>query len=657
MSRADGWLAPVLERLDALLTGAVGAAGAAGVHPFRGLYVDQAEVEGLLAGTRPPATRLTPPPPAGPIVALERLFGLDAFESDVVLLALAPAVDLAYERLYAYLHDDVTRKRPSVGLALDLLCRSAGERIALRTRFAADAPLVRDRIISLDDEAPFLRAAIELDDQIVRLLLGIDGLDRRLASSSRLLRPERRWEDVPLPAEAVRAVAVLARDASQDGVRLYLEGETGLGQHELAEAVATAMGAPLLVAGPEADPGLAAREALVLGAVVLAEDAPDPAALRVWPGGVVLACGRGPAPSGFLRLTLGTPTAALRADCWRRELTAVGVARSDELVDALATRFRLSPAQIATAAETLRAETAWRRTAGQDAGEAPSPFAAARDQTGSELAELATKIDLVHGWDDLVLPGGAIAQLRELCDRVVHRERVLVEWGFDGRLALGKGVTALFTGASGTGKTMAASVIARSLELDTYRINLAGIVSPYIGVTEQNLDRVFAAAGSTNAILFFDEADALFGKRSEVHDSRDRYSNIEVSYLLQKMEEFDGISLLASNFKRNIDDAFLRRLDFTVHFPFPGADERERIWRTIWPAGVPLADDVDFGSFAERFVLSGGAIKNAALAAAFLAAADGGLVLEEHLLHGVQREFNKLGTSIPHDALAGVEST
>jgi SpoVK/Ycf46/Vps4 family AAA+-type ATPase len=321
-------------------------------------------------------------------------------------------------------------------------------------------------------------------------------------------------------------------------------------------------------------------------------------------------------------------------------------------VDVLATRYRLSPAQIASAAEATRAEVAWRTVAEPDATVVGDVFAAARAQTGDELGVLGRRIATIHGWDDLVLPPGALVALRELCDRIVHRDRVLGDWAFAGRLALGRGVAALFTGASGTGKTMAAGVLAATLELDAYRIDLAGIVSPYIGETEKNLDRVFAAAESTDAILFFDEADALFGKRSEVRDARDRYANLEVSYLLQRMEEFDGISILATNFQRNIDEAFLRRLDFTIHFPFPGVEERRRIWAGIWPAAVPLGSDVDLAELAERFPLSGGSIRSAALAAAYLAAADGGVVGEDQVLRAVRRELQKIGRMVTDAELA-----
>jgi SpoVK/Ycf46/Vps4 family AAA+-type ATPase len=235
----------------------------------------------------------------------------------------------------------------------------------------------------------------------------------------------------------------------------------------------------------------------------------------------------------------------------------------------------------------------------------------------------------------------------------MHQQRVLGTWGFDRKLSQGKGVNVLFAGPSGTGKTMAAEIIANELGLDLYKIDLSGIVSKYIGETEKNLDRIFRAAENANAILFFDEADALFGKRSEVRDSHDRYANLEISYLLQKMEAYAGIAILATNLRQNLDDAFVRRLAFTVHFPFPDETSRRRVWAGIWPAETPLAADVDLAFLARQFKLSGGNIKNIALAAAFLAAEDGGRVTMAHLLQATRREYQKLGKVLSDTELNG----
>jgi SpoVK/Ycf46/Vps4 family AAA+-type ATPase len=273
-------------------------------------------------------------------------------------------------------------------------------------------------------------------------------------------------------------------------------------------------------------------------------------------------------------------------------------------------------------------------------------YATARAQTGHELAVLTRKIEPIYYWNDIVLPDDTLNQLYEICQRVVCRHQVLRKWGFDRKLSLGKGVNALFAGPSGTGKTMAAEIIANELRLDLYKIDLSGVVSKYIGETEKNLDRIFYAAENANAILLFDEADALFGKRSEVRDSHDRYANIEISYLLQKMEEYEGIAILATNLRQNLDDSFVRRLAFTVHFPFPDEASRRCIWAGIWPEQTPVGADVDRDFLAHQFKLSGGNIKNIALAAAFLAAGDGGIVGMPHLIRATQREYQKMGKAL-----------
>ena len=269
--------------------------------------------------------------------------------------------------------------------------------------------------------------------------------------------------------------------------------------------------------------------------------------------------------------------------------------------------------------------------------------AAARGQSNQGLRRLAQKVNCVHDWPDLVLPARSLRQLREVCAAEKFRHIVYSQWGYDRRLAQGRGLNVLFCGASGTGKTMAAGIIARGLALDLYKIDLSSVVSKYIGETEKQLSQIFHEAGSSNAILFFDEADALFGKRSEVKDAHDRYANVEVAYLLQKMEEYEGIVILATNFRRNMDDAFTRRMHHIVEFPFPDADCRERIWKGLVSPAAPLSSDVNFAFLARQFELSGGNIRNVALAAAFLAAESGGDIRMEHFILGTSRELQKLG--------------
>jgi SpoVK/Ycf46/Vps4 family AAA+-type ATPase len=270
-------------------------------------------------------------------------------------------------------------------------------------------------------------------------------------------------------------------------------------------------------------------------------------------------------------------------------------------------------------------------------------MAAARTASSSRLSGLARKVPSRYGWTDIVLPVDQILLLQEIVASVRGRPTVLEEWGLGRKLASSRGVSVLFAGPPGTGKTMAAEIIAADLGLDLYKIDLSSIVSKYIGETEKNLERIFAEAESSNAILFFDEADALFGKRSEVRDSHDRYANVEISYLLQRMEAYDGVTILATNLRANLDEAFTRRLQFAVDFPFPEEADRLRIWQTLFPPDVPRTRDLDFKMLSRRFKLAGGNIRNIILSAAYLASANGGILTMEHLLHGTRRELQKMG--------------
>jgi AAA+ superfamily predicted ATPase len=695
-----GGLLSALGRLDRLLARAVSAARAAygpeaAGDPYRGLCVGPDEAARLV-GRQPgvPLLWAEDEPADGGCSRLgwlARAFGLSRFEADVVVVALAPDLDLRYERLYAFLQDDVTRKRPTVDLALNLLCPSAEVRLRRLTAFLPGAPLVRHDLIRLvpdpqQVQPPLLSHYLKPDEQLVRLLLGHEGLDARLAPFCELIDPTASLEELPLPADLRRALPALASQARSAGrpLRLYFHGPPGTGRRAAAEGQARAAGLRLLavdlVGALAADGGferalrLAQREAWFQDAVLFLdgldalrgdERAPSfrglmaalagdggitiLAGARPWlPAGSVSECG----PLGTVVVPFAIPDHDGRRAAWEACLTAGGFPAQVDDLDALAGRFRLTPRQIADAVATACNQAAWRaaaRLAGEpDAHPCAAPtfgqlLASARAQSGHHLAALAHKIEPASTWDDIVLSDDALAQLREICQRVAHRDRVLASWGFDRKLALGKAVNALFVGPSGTGKTMAAEVIAAELGLDLYRIDLSGVVSKWIGETEKNLDRIFAAAESANAILFFDEADALFGKRSEVRDAHDRYANIEVAYLLQKIEQYDGIAILATNLRGNLDESFTRRLAFTVHFPFPDADSRARIWAGIWPKETPLADDVDPDLLARQLKLSGGNIKNVALAAAFLAADEGSPVRLAHVLRAVRREYQKMG--------------
>jgi SpoVK/Ycf46/Vps4 family AAA+-type ATPase len=702
---ALSWLDQLLERAVALLTEA--SPEDAHAEPFRGVYISRDEANRLLA--RPPGAPTLSPggdgsaaspdvdvPPlstggeASRLDWLERAFGLSRFDVGLILIALAPELDLRYERLYAYLQDDVTRRRPSVDLALNLLCRSAEARLERRAHFEADAPLVRHRLLRLVSDPshldpPLLAHYLKLDEQIVRFLLGHDGLDARLAPFCRLIAATPSPPDLSLGADIVRALTTLVTEARQTSqqLRLLFRGPVGAGQRGVAEALAAGVGAPLLVVDlaralaveSDFEPALelAFRQAWLQYAILYLDGLESLEgdtraihyralldALADHPGIVILAGPTSETPLGSsarrgplsaISVAFAIPDQAGRRGCWQARLAELDVNLETEELELLAGRFRLTPGQIAAAAASAREQARWRLAAQASASEAaPAPqptigelVAAARVHSTHNLSALARKITPTYTWGDIVLPPQRLEQLREICNTLKYRGLVFDTWGFDARLSLGKGLNALFAGPPGTGKTMAAEIIAGDLSLDLYKIDLASIVSKYIGETEKNLARIFAEAESSNAILFFDEADALFGKRSEVRDSHDRYANIEISFLLQRMEEYEGIVILATNLRKNMDEAFVRRLQFAVEFPFPSEQDRLRIWETIWPDATPRASNLDLDLMARRFELAGGNIRNIALAAAFLAAADGAIITMAHLLGATRREYQKMG--------------
>jgi hypothetical protein len=339
-----------------------------------------------------------------------------------------------------------------------------------------------------------------------------------------------------------------------------------------------------------------------------------------------------------LRLRLEEPAVAARHALWRRALDRASVALPARPLVEVAEHFRLGTAQIATAARLIAIAAP---PAGDDAAAREALFAVAREVSSGALGGLATPVPPRHSFSDLVLPPVVLRRLRDVSGAIRSRARVFGDWGFGGRS--GRGLIVLFSGSSGTGKTMSASVIAHSIGLELHRIDLATVVSKYIGETEKNLQRIFDAARMANVILFFDEADALLGRRSEVKDAHDRYANIEVAYLLQQMEEHDGVVILASNLSKNLDPAFGRRIHYVIEFPRPDAGLRDQLWRNVFPRGVPLAADVDFGFLARQFDLAGGDIKTIALDAAFLAASEQRMLTMTDLVGAVSRQMLKQG--------------
>jgi hypothetical protein len=600
-------------------------------------------------------------------------FQLGHFERDALLICLAPALDLRYERLYGYLQDDVTRKRPSANLVLDLLVEPGLGRLRYLRYLAEDAPLFAHRLLQRlagpgGDPLSPLSQMIGPDETVVAWLLGryvpVSSLSAQVAFTT---PQETSYDRLAAGSGAVAALEEWSLSAGEQVPPiLAFSGPDRSAQQAAARLCAASLGKPLLEveivarseegAYPAELLAIALRDAQLTQAVLLLagwhgylQDGSTAAALvpalLAHPGPAILTGSEQWQPSNGGRerairwIEFPVPSFDERLALWQHLASGDAVGAEDLGLAALAGQFALTSGTIRDAFATARDQAAQdgRPLAEQDL------YSSARTYSNPRLSGLARKILPRYSWEDIVLPGDQMALLREIVDTVRGRPLVLGEWGIGAKLASSAGVTVLFAGPPGTGKTMAAEVIAGELGLDLYKIDLSTVVSKYIGETEKNLERIFEEAQTSNAILFFDEADAIFGKRSEVKDAHDRYANLEISYLLQRMEIYDGVAVLATNLRANLDEAFTRRLQFSVHFPFPEEVYRLRIWQTLFPPGVPRDADVDFDLLARRFRLSGGSIRNIIVSAAYLAAANGRAVSMDHLLHGTRRELQKMG--------------
>jgi hypothetical protein len=631
--------------------------------PFRGLYLSPDGAARLL---RPQPESVGSAVGAERLAAVERAadaavadgvcvrlrgvaqaFELERLDVDLLLVALAPDLDARFERLYGYLQDDVTRRRASIGLALELIDLPAAFAVA-RDRFSPTGPLVTHGLVLVEEpERSFLTRPLRVPDRVTQHLLGGDALDATLVNLA--VNPGRCHVGDP---------AALARGLL-GGVRLcYLRERPDGAGRALAAAAFAELGRPTValdferLSGSEdaATVALAAlREARLRGAGLVAGPVErllelGVPALRLFaePDWTVVLTGArtwDPAWSRVVPLVLDVPapTATERQRMWAQNLD--GDAPADLDPGQLTAQFRLGPEQVERAASSARTQSSF---AGRPLDAAALQLGA-RAQNTVGLERLARRIEPAMGWDALVLPPETLEHLHELTVRVRHRGRVLDEWGLRGGTARGRGITALFAGESGTGKTLAAEVLAKELALDLYAIDLATVVDKYVGETEKNLDRIFAEADYVNGVLFFDEADALFGKRSDVQDAHDRYANVEVAYLLQRMESFDGIAILATNLRANLDEAFARRLDAIVDFPVPDEEQRRLLWDRCLGPLVPRGEDLDLDFCARAFELSGGNIRNVAAAAAYRAAEEDRVVTMADLIHGTRREYHKLG--------------
>jgi hypothetical protein len=604
-----------------------------------------------------------PAPPA--LETLTRTFGLSPFERGILLLCAGVELDSSCASLCAAAQGDSARTYPTLSLALAALPN------AHWSALNPAAPLRRWRLIEVMNQpgTPLTTSPLRIDERVLHFLTGIQHLDERLVG---LLEGVRLAEDlVPSHRALAQKIAAIWGHAEHPLPLVQLCGEDGGSRRAVAASACAELGIRLYALAADGVPAsfgelegfvrLWEREAvLTSGALFIEAENIDKADARtVAQLSRLLERANGPLllsthdrwrPLRRITRTLEVrrPTVEEQRGVWQGLLGRAAVSVNGRVND-LVSQFNLSVPAIRASIQEALASGA--EACGDEL--ATKLWDASRSQARPRLGDLAQRIEPMATWDDLILPVGEKSLLREIGMHVAHRATIYETWGFGARSSRGLGISALFAGASGTGKTMAAEVLANALRLDLYRIDLSSVVSKYIGETEKNLRRVFDAAENGGAILFFDEADALFGKRSEVKDSHDRYANIEISYLLQRMEQYRGLAVLATNMKKALDPGFLRRIRFVANFPFPDLGQRAEIWRRIFPPHTP-SEGLDIDKLA-RLNIAGGNIRNIALNAAFLAADAGQPVRMAHVAHAARCEFAKIEKPAPEAEIAGWE--
>ncbi|SCK08527.1 ATP-binding protein [Streptomyces sp. WMMB 322] len=601
------------------------------------------------------------PPVPAPLAKLQSAFGLSAFERDIVLLCAAAELDPTTAARCAAACGDPERAHPTFSLAL------AAFEDAHWSALTPVAPLRRWRLVELGDETRLTTSRLRLDERILHFLTGSAYLDPRLHG---MLRPASATDELPTPHEeaADRVAAGWSVRRPDAPFRVELIGGDLRTREDIAATAAARAGLGLYAMSAEDVPTEPAardafarlwqREAVLLPAALLLEtgelDREHAAATEAFIASAAVPIAVAGAEPRRTDRPRGERVAVPQLDdaeqqrLWRDAFDGVPGLDAGQL-HSLAAQFQLPPHTVRSAAVSVRRDLP-DASAGTGAAHGLA-WQAGLSEARIGLEGLGRRIEPEAGWDDLVLAERQLKILREIVAHVRQRARVHQEWGFARTLRRGLGVTALFAGSSGTGKTLAAEVMAKELGLDLFIIDLSQVVSKYIGETEKNLRKVFDAAELGGALLLFDEADALFGKRSEVKDSHDRYANLEVSYLLMRMEAYRGLAVLTTNMKKALDTAFMRRIRFVADFPFPGHEERAEIWRRVLPSQAPMKD-IEPDALAQLTV-AGGSIRNIALSGAFLAAEEGDALQMRHMLAAARTEYQKLERSLTPSEVRG----
>ena len=595
--------------------------------------------------------------PESPFARLVRVAHLSSLDVLLVAVLLAPELDHELERAFAFALDDFTRKRIDQGF----LARLGGEGVL--ARLDESAPLRRSGTIvvgAAQENQPASLRVVRVADRIVAFLRGLDTIDESVRDVVRVTE----GTDLANIVMAPELVAQIRRALSAHLSRVLLAGPEGTGKALVVEALAGGAVridlAGIATEGQIAERVAAAlREAALRGKVAILDGG---SAIRSEvPRALVQALAVGTASLGVpVVLTLTTrpswvaqaidslieievppPTFRERLELWRRQLPPP-IARPEDL-ETVAARYAFTGAVISRVATRAFVSGKLRDVTTlslDDLGDA------ARVMFSHRLGSMAQRIPTGFTWDDLVLPKDTMDAVREVVRFARYRPVLLEDWGFAAKLPYGRGVSAIMAGPPGTGKTMVAQLLAHELGYDLYRVDLSQVVNKYIGETEKNLAKIFEEAEHSHAVLFFDEADSLFAKRTEVKSSNDRYANLEVNYLLQRMETFDGVTLLATNLEQGLDDAFKRRVRFSIAFELPEEPERARLWKSMFPPKAPLAPDIDWELLARKFVMAGGYIKKAAVRAATIAAEGKRAITTADLMEAARAEYREMGRVI-----------
>lgn len=627
-----------------------------------------------------------------PLLHVRDAFGLTDFEMFCIVVCVAVETDRKYEKLFGFIQDDVSARMPTIGMALALYMLLGDIDDDAENIMQLDCKLFRYFMNDPKREdvtRSRLSRSMRLCERMYSFLTGTVMFEDRIEKYYSVEMPEELPEllvDIDIQQRLRNCVNQLMGTpdlyTGSKGTAFYLHGPQGSGKRLQLRHLFKHIGIPVVMADMQAVPldeveaekvidtfvceTILNRGALCLCNFHMLLDQEDERLGEQAAAKLLLRVSRHvrvlfilselewkpleeDIPYTMLTFPLEIPNNAERLGLWQQLSRKYKLADTVDLTG-LSNKFRFTPGQISKVLQETGLEA---ELSGAGVIDEDSLYRVCISQASHKLERKATKITPAFGWDDLIIPEDQKKLLREACNQIQYRHVVYNSWGFDKKLPYGRGLSMLFYGPPGTGKTMGAQVMANELKLEMYRVDLSQTISKYIGETEKNLREVFDEAAKTSAILFFDEADSLFGKRSEVKDAHDKYANTETSYLLQKMEEYEGITILATNLIQNFDEAYRRRLKYIINFPMPGCATRKLLWQKVFPPGIPMENGIDFDFLAERFELSGSNIKNIALSASFLAAAANGDLTMGHILRALKQELSKAGKVIMRQDMGG----